>query len=299
MTTALTRFDASLALAADCLRRGAESLGFALDTDPLRLDLPPLLGPNAPSSLTPTSLRTLAASYLQAELEQAGLIVAAGAIAEARAQLNIDPRAARMLEDYARHARTWYQREQREALFARVFGSGPRATRDEGGVNNEFPQVFASMCVAAVRYGDDFAYRGEPGAAREALFRRSASSVVLNLAVRQHGNTLVAARQIEDQLRAAIDILGDASIAAQFGVHGGLWDLLRNLYGDAAPDLGRILTRGQTGLRILNWLAGVIDELARPTPSRRIGIARDPLFNWCAQWLDANGLSVSRGAPAS
>src|SRR5207244_494696 len=51
------------------------------DDDPLQLNLPPLLA--GPDIITPDALRGLAAMYLQAELEQTGLIVVVELLADA------------------------------------------------------------------------------------------------------------------------------------------------------------------------------------------------------------------------
>jgi hypothetical protein len=273
---------ASLALVAACLHSSAATaLALGANSDPLRLDLPPV---NGPTTLTPASLRIMAALYFEAELEQAGIIAVAEILADARMSLGtIDASAARKLDDFAQKTRGWYDRPSREMIFARVFGIGGRATRDEGAaVNHAFSQVFATFCAAVQRYG---VLRDETAV------RRTANDLLNNVSSRQFGNTLYAGRKIDEELRAAIAILGDASIGARFQARG-MWDLLRHLLGDDTPDLGRILNRARAGLRVLTWISSELSELARTSPSRVLVPANHEIFAWCAQWLDASGLSV-------
>jgi len=67
----------AMALAAGCLRADAAVLAAAAAADPLRLDLPPLPAGSRDASITPASLRALAALYLQANLEDAGIVTVA------------------------------------------------------------------------------------------------------------------------------------------------------------------------------------------------------------------------------
>jgi len=280
---------ASLALAGTCLRSStASALALGPGSDPLRLDLPPV---NGPATLTAASLRILAALYLESELEQAGIIAVAEILADARMQLGaIDAGAARKLDAFAQKKRAWYDRPSRELVFARVFGTGGRATRDEGAaVNHPFSQLFATFCASVARFS---VLRDETAV------RRTANDLLNNLSSRQSGNTLYAGRQIEEELRAAIDILGDASIGAQFQARG-MWDLLRKLLDDGTPDLGRILDRGRSGLRILHWMSGELPELARTSPSHVIVPPGHQLFTWCTQWLEASGFTLSSPAVPS
>jgi hypothetical protein len=273
---------ASLALVAKCLHSSAATaLALGANADPLRLDLPPA---NGPATLTPAALRILAALYFEAELEEAGVIAVAEILADARMSLGaIDESAARTLEDFAHRMRGWYDRPSREMIFARVFGIGGRATRDEGAaVNHAFSQVFATFCAAVVRYA---VLRDE------ASMRRTANDLLNNVAARQFGNTLYAGQKIDEELRAAVAILGDASIGARFQARG-MWDLLRHLLGDGTPDLGRILSRARAGLRVLLWMSSELGELARSSPSRVLVPANHELFALCAQWLDASGLAA-------
>jgi hypothetical protein len=261
----------------------------------LRLRLPPIgRGGTLPS---PAALRAIAALYLQSEMEQAGVILLAEHLAETKGGIPyLSVRAAEKLEDFSRRQRDWYDRRQRELIFARVLGSGRAASEGAGSAasNRAFQTLLASLCLALVGYAEDQRWGQQPGAAREATLRMAALDLLGNLGPHQYGNTQPAARLIHDQLQRAIDILDDPAIGAVFQ-RRGIWDTLRKAFGAAVPDLGRLVTRGQSGMRLINWLADVVTQLAGST--RKPLTAPDaPVITWAASWLQASGLSLRAAA---
>jgi len=287
----------SLSLVAGWLSRPVLALAAADASDPLRLDLPPLLGPGQPTSITASALRALAALYLDAELEQTGILIVTEALANARDQLQfIGTDVARRLDAVAR-ARDRWDRARREAMFARLFGIGGGATRDAAAVNSDFVQVFSSLCLALTRYEQEDRLAGSPGAAREAQLRYSASAVLFNLAPRQSGITTIAAQEIHQQLQQALEILNDRSLLAQFRAQS-VWDLLRVLLEGSTADNGRIVRRGQSGVQIFDWLASVMTALAGSATARLVprGAA---VFVSAAQWLEATGFTSLSATPAA
>ncbi len=71
-----------------------------------------------------------------------------------------------------------------------------------------------------------------------------------------------------------------------------MWDVLRAILGDAVPDLGRFITRGQTGMRILQWLATQIPVLQDAAATRPLLPADAPVYVWAAAWLQATGMEA-------
>ncbi len=286
---------AALAMAEQYLLAAPLALSFA-DNDPLHIQLPPLLESGPVPEITADALRGLAAMYLQAELEQAGVILAAELLAGARERLMIrSAPAARKLEEFARRQRDWYTRRQREALLARVFGIGGSAAggRDDT-VNHDFQRVFANLCYAIVRAVEDLNWRKAPNPSEDARLRQSATAMVLNVASRQYGNTLLAGKTIGEQLRAAVDVLSEPGIGTHF-MANGMWDVLRKIYGDLTPDLGRLVARGQAGMRVLSWVGVVLPGLLDAARPRQLVNIGDPVALAAARWLDATGLPVNTG----
>ena len=69
---------------------------------------------------------------------------------------------------------------------------------------------------------------------------------------RQYGNTLIAARAIADQVRAAFELLATRASSRWPGGRT-LWDVVRATWGDDAPDIDRFVTMGQSGQQLLGW----------------------------------------------
>ena len=112
----------SLGLAASALR---PAVMLPAHPDPLRLQLAPM--GSLPGGLYPDAqtVRVFGALYLYAEAEQAGIVSVAEAMAQNRDAMPIhDDRGAGKLDAFAFTIRDWFDRDHRNALFARLFGSG-------------------------------------------------------------------------------------------------------------------------------------------------------------------------------
>jgi hypothetical protein len=283
----------SMALAAECLRGNAAVLAAASGADPLRIDFPPLPAGSRDATITASAVRALAAMYLQANLEDAGVLAIAELLGQSRDQLRfLDRSTAEKLEPFAHPASDVYTRPQRDAIFARVFGLG--GASEQAAANHDFERVLATLCVALQRCEVDARLAGSVGASRDAALRYAAQALLFNLAPRQYGNTLLAARTIDRQLRQAIAALSDRGILTQFRAVN-LWEVIRAIAGDATPDLGRLIARGQSGMAVLQWLAIVMPAINNNT---RLVAGGDPVFIPAAQWLQATGLTDT-GAPAA
>jgi hypothetical protein len=266
--------------------------------DPLRLEIPPVAGSDRPPP--PEAVRGLAALYLHAELEQAGVVPVAELLAAER--LSIDVRsveAAARLDRFARRSAEWYGREQRAVLFARLFGDGPGAGAGAGphggaDVNREFGERLAALCheldTAAQMGRDPYRRRSSSyGAQANAYVRRAALDLLTNVSPRLRGNALVAGQRLQEQLREAIALLDDPAVGSVFGARG-LWATVRAVLGDQTPDLGRLVDRGQSGQRVLLWLASVLPRLGGQGD---VMAGSEETAAAAATWLQASGLGRS------
>ena len=293
-----TRITETLAFAQECLHDvsiAAASVGY----DPMEIQLPPLLSPQpgAPPAISAEALGVFAAMYLESEIEQTGLISTTEILAAGRDRLAFNSvAAARRLDDFASPLHKYPARQARELIFARVFGTGQAAILERGNaINNGFEQLLANLCFALVQYSKDTNWNRPPNPAREAVVRRTATGLVLNLRARQFGNTLAAGAHIANMMQKAVAILSDPAVLAYFQTRT-LWDTLRHLLGDRVPDLGRLLTRGQNGMRLLRWIAGILPQLTDEFQMRSVLGPNEPQYLWAAQWLEATGLMpVARG----
>lgn len=285
MTSAI-QFGESLAQAAIAVRSYPPGTP---PQDSLRLQLPPIdIGRDG---LIPSArvLRVIAALYLYAEHEQAGLIPVVEVLVASRDSLPVrsDVTAGKMEAFYQRE-RQWYDRSQRNALFARLFGLGPGS--DQGG-NHDFQRIFATFCLAIVAAAQSAQF-GSPGTFESARVSETALELLANLGAHQYGNTLSAAPMIHDQLAAAVDLLLDRGLQTAFEAQG-MWNLLQKIMGDRAPDFGRLSHRGQSGQRILDWLANALPQLTGNPPRPPLIGPSAPIAVWASGWLEATGVMPS------
>jgi hypothetical protein len=279
------------------VRGRAASLAFA--EDPLHLDLPPLLDGSTRTSTA--TLRLTGTLYLQAELEQSGLIVAAELVVRSRDLVQARDALARKLEEYATAMRgaglnEFVDPTRRAQLFARLFGVGAGATMSDGAVgsNRAFEQLFASLCVALLRVEAAYRWSPAPDASLDASVRFAARNLLLNIGARQYGVSSLTASRLDQQLRRSIAILGDEDLGALLGVHG-VWAVTKWLLGANAPDAGRHAARGAAGQNVLLWLAGVLPAIEDERSTVVLVPPGSAVFAAAARWIVASGLSVPRG----
>ncbi|CAN7462415.1 hypothetical protein [Paraburkholderia hospita] len=281
----------TLALASAGLDQ-CDAAQFALGPDPFHLDLPPLQGATGLHNLNAATQRAIAAMYLEAELEQAGVILAAELLAQSRNELPVrSANAARKLQAFADNSRRRPTRDDRDRLFVRLFGIGRGSADAQPGLaNHDFLRLLLGVCEALQIATAPAVMLPAGGGTMPAARVRSAVALLLdNLAVRQFGNTLIAGREIDAALREAIAVLTDAGIQRYFG-SSGLWDTLRRIYRDLTPDLGRIITRGQAGMHLMHWIADNPALFAlRADPLSDAARLREGT-TYAAQWLAASGL---------
>lgn len=253
--------------------------------DPFRLDLPPLPGP-ATGAVDGPTMETLGGLYLIALLEQTGMLRTVELLSGHRLELDIPSvEAAEALDAVAVESTEWYPAAVRDQLYARVFGVGPGATSSTT-ANTGFPGLLLDLC-SAVTAADGAAAVSSPTAPRHrALVARAVGQLVANLSVRQHGNTLVAARRIAVQVRSSFDLLSHPGIIA---VARGrtMWDVVRSAWGNDAPDIDRLVTTGQSGQQLLGWAGSSGGAAGEPTPSAAEA---------AALWLSGAGFDLEDAA---
>jgi hypothetical protein len=272
-----------LALAADAT--GPHLGGAPAGDDPLRLDLPTLT-PGTSELPNASTVRLFGSLYLAAELEQAGVVPIAELLVEQRDTLNLTSyEAAAKLDDFATRQHQWYDRAGRTQVYARLFGIGAGATNDGGAVvNREFVPLFAGLCKALAQYADTGTHSS---VGLEAAVHTAAQMLLANVAPRGLGNTLLAARRLQDQVRRAVDILRDQAIDALVGART-LQQAIVNILGKDAPDVQRLIDSGLSGQVVLEWLATKLPQLA--DESSALMTSGDRVVVAAVQWLRAVGL---------
>jgi hypothetical protein len=272
-----------------------QSMSLALnnrDDGSLRFNLPPLIGSGS-NSLTPDSatLKVMATLYFQAELEQAGIIAVAELLAESRYELKVyGEKSARMLEEFFRNKRDWYDRNAREQIYLRVFGFSAN-NQNANSANRDFQTKFANFCVSLWRLGDSFTYQKKPSPMIESAFKQSAADLLINLGTRRYGDIYEGSKRIQNQLSKSISLLEDEGIGNALQTKG-MWNILRNVLSPNVPDFARLTTRGQSGLRLLNWLSSILPQISDVNSTKPILDGISPVVNWAEMWLEASGFDV-------
>jgi hypothetical protein len=284
----------SLHLADSILTRPSMSLALNnIDDGSLRLNLPPLIG----SNLTPDSatLKIMATLYFQAELEQVGIISVAELLVDSRYQLKIyNEKSARQLEDFFRNKRDWYDRNAREQIYLRVFGfSSSNQNLNNSLANRDFQTKFANFCLALWRLGDNFTYQKKPSLMLDSAFKQTATDLLINLGSRGYGDIHEASKRIQNQLSKSISLLEDEGIGNALQTKG-MWNILRFVLNPNVPDFARLTTRGQSGLRLLNWLSSILPQISDSNNLKPILDGISPVLNWTEMWLNASGFDVKQ-----
>ncbi len=277
-STALLEHGLTLAAAAQPPARTAAAVSGA---DPLRLDLPPLPGLKA----APELLRALSALYLAARVEETGLVQVSELLIRERATLRVPIATAARLEELARRAGQALTRDERLALYARLFGRGPGAHVDAVGAGARFEPLLGALCSAIV------AHAARSVVARPGALEQAATDLAAAAGLSAGGNAVFAVARVNDQLRGAIDVLADPGVAALVGGRD-MWDTLARLVAPAVPDVRRALDCGRGGQRVLLWVATVAPVLDGPR-APRIDTGRD-VAKAAATWLFANGLALPK-----
>ena len=73
----------------------------------------------------------------------------------------------------------------------------------------------------------------------------------------------------------------------------GFWQTLQHILAPNAPDIARIVERGQAGQRLIGWIGRSLGAASGgPLPTSA------DAERWAAQWLSAAGLDAVSAAPA-
>lgn len=255
----------------------------ALADDPFHLDLPPL--PGVGGRIDAETMAVLGGLYLIGWLEQTGMLRAAELLVEQRFSLDLRSiEAADRLDEAADESRRWHRERERQQLFARVFGIGP-ASREVGGANDAFEAALMDLCGALVAWDDATRFDRPPSAARTGGVSSTVRALRSNLAPRQHGNTVSAARQLAAQVRTSHEVLNhDGVIALVAG--RSMWDVVRAMW-EQPPDIQRLVSTGQSGQTLISWAGTPEAGRGEPTSAELDGAAL-----WLRAMHDAEGTAA-------
>lgn len=269
--------------------------------DPLRLSLPPVQ-PGGPAAAPAADvLAAWAALYLHAELDEAGVLPAVDALADARHTLPLQDRhTAERVERWAREQREQPSRTERARLYARLFGLGDaaaaqvRAAAADGGAWGAldeprlgFSQQLLRWATAVVRCDQDRVRGGVPGVTAQNAWRLAAQELLSTLATLPAGSLLVWARRIHARTLQAFALLGDAGLLRQLVAQTPWQSLQRLLPPEGAAARDAAARRGAAGQQLLRALPRAEHDSAPDADTVQAAV----------RWLMASGLPVPQTVP--
>ena len=283
---------------AERLLRAASAFAVALDELP-GITLPPAAG----SDVDQAQLRAVSTLYLAAELEEAGVIPAAEALANlARSGgLPLDfGDAAPLIEQFWEGRNQRASPEERHAFFAGLFGTYGDPSSPSRPINDGFEDRFIDLCESLYKLDGGSTAPVYNDVASQARVRATAQGILDNLAHAAGTMTVFIAQDILNTTRSALAMLGHAAIRAAFGGRT-LWDVVATIGSKMKtpfPNHELHVRRGQSGMTILAWLADAAPAIAGGTAQL---VALDsPAIAAAADWLEASlSIGETGGAGAS
>jgi hypothetical protein len=279
------------------------SMPQSLADDPLRLALPALPNPTATAPQREV-LTAYAALYLQAELEEAGVLPAVDALAAQRNGLALQDRgAAQKLDRLAFSARDYPSRDERAAIFARLFGIGQGTVRGlqpsspplggwgrHDGARLDFQQRLVRFATAVVRTDLERQRSGtaaSPALISQGAWRAAAQELLALVAAAPAGSLVQWARRIHQRSLQAFELLGDAGLMRQLGSRSPWDSLTRLLPEEGVARRDAAARRGAAGQQLLRSLAAVFD----------VEVPEAEAVQAALRWLSASGLPVPNMLP--
>lgn len=224
------------------------------------IDLPPAERPAAAVS----AIETAAPLYLAAELEAARLLPAVETLAgiSISGGLRADiGEAAPLLFRFWKHRNERFSASERQAFFARLFGTldGPNLAL-AGGRNTAFEGLMIDLAEAIYKL-DPAPLLGRP--ASDVRLRMAANRLASNLIPRSGGMAAFAARDLLRAIEEAVAILKKEPLQRALRARG-VWSAVRNvarLYLNEEVEIGTHVRRGKSGMVVLAWLAEAFPRL--------------------------------------
>lgn len=272
--------------AASRLAERAAVLSLQLGGEPWSIELPPA----GASAADRAALRAAAALYFAAEVEATLLIRAveafAGLVVSGGISADLGP-AAPLLVDFWKRRRDRLTHGEREALFARLFGSpGGAELAEENPRNTSFERLLFGLAEAISRLEAHPTFG--PGPVEPVRLQVAAKELASNLASRSAGIAAYAARETVSAIREAVAISQRREPQAALGARSA-WDWVRAV---SARFLGRTANvsahvgRARSGMSMLAWLADASSSLDDP-PSRLASSVGPGLVSAAIEWMQS------------
>jgi len=250
------------------------------------IDLPPLVWPAADAG----HVQTTATLYLAAELEAARLVPAVESLAGlfASGGLRLEGDAATRLYEFWQGRRERFSREERTAIFARLFGhpSDTRLAVSESR-NGNFEGDLAALAEAIVQAQPDPVFRSR--LVSYAALAVTAGRLVNSLVSRGGGITAFAASDILKTIEQSLAILKLRPVQVSMGAIS-IWTTVQAVarrYLNEDINVSAHVHRGRSGMLMLTWVAEMVPKLDPVLPESGPLAPQHPIYNAALAWLQA------------
>lgn len=273
----------------------AHDVAFALED--FGVDLPPRSAVSADSD----QLRAIAGLYFAAELDAAGLIAAAEALAGlsgAGVPFALGSAAGEVAQFWhGRHARS--TPTERAALFARLFGgdTGVAAAAHPG--NQAFETDMIELTEALYKLDETASNAQWGGVAQQARVRGAAGQVVDGLIAAASGLTVFMAQDLIATIKAAFAIFHHDDLRLALGAHDAWGAIAAVLRRGRLPEAHTVLHAGRAGagMTVLSWLADAAPHLG--TSGAPLVMLDHPVIPAAISWLQLSlKIGEATAAPA-
>lgn len=287
------RLETALAAAEALATRAA---GVALALADIGIDLPP------PAESDPALLRAVATLYLAAELDAAGVIAAAEALASLNGASGVPfplGTAGPLVAAFWRGRQDRPTAAERAAIFTRLFGQDAGADAADHPGNIEFLLGMIELAEALYKLDEQAGDSATGGVAAQLRARRAAAALSTNIVAAAGGLTVFVAEELVAVLRQAVGIFRDPALRAALRARDtwGAVDAVLALARQPTRRSALYARRAQAGMTMLAWLAEAAPHLARPAGPL---VALDhPVIAAAVEWLEVSLALGEAGADAS
>ena len=258
------------------------------------------LPPATPVDIDQALLRAIASLYLASELENAGVIPAAEALAQlaVSGSLTVDlGHAGPLIQAFWKERNSRASDSERTGFYAAFFGTTGGPEDSVRGRNLEFEDLLINLCEALYKLDERASNLSWGSTAQQARVRSASQQLLHNLLSVSGGITVFMAKEILGLLREALAILGHSSVKAALHARS-LWDAIDEIDRRMRRPLREhdlFVRRGQAGMTILAWLADAAPLLSTNRPL--VGLDH-PVIPAAVEWLEAS-LSLGQTAQTS
>jgi hypothetical protein len=260
---------------------------FALTLEDLEaINLPPTL----PVDIDQAQLRAIAALYLASELENAGVIPAAEAVAglAMTGSLNVNlGDAATLIQAFWKERNSRTSDSERMGFFSALFGTSGGPNDSARGRNANFEDLLIDLCEALYKLDEQASNISWGSVTQQARVRSASQSILHNLLRASGGITVFMGREILGLIRETLAILGHPAVKIAFRAQS-IWHVIDEIDRRMRRPLREhnlFVRRGQAGMTILAWLADAAPLLLTNKPL--VGLDH-PVIPAALEWLEAS-----------